>query len=151
MRTKRGVARLEEVRQQFEDWRRTRERRTWIPEPLWRAAAEVASVVGVYRAAKTLGINSGSLKKRVKTDAARSDVADRQKRGLLFDAGTGASEAWAPTGATFLELPPPAWTAGSECILELEEVGGSRMRIHLKGPAVPDVVALSRSFWVGVS
>ncbi len=36
MPTKGGLGRLEKVRRQFEDWRLTRERRTRIPEPLWR-------------------------------------------------------------------------------------------------------------------
>ena len=49
MHTKDGVGRLEEVRRQFEDWRRTRERRTRIPEPLWRVAAEAAALERVHR------------------------------------------------------------------------------------------------------
>jgi hypothetical protein len=31
--------------------------------------------------------------------------------------------------------------------LELENVGGAKMRIQLKGVAVPDLAALSQSFW----
>jgi len=151
MRTEKSVAKLEEVRRQFEDWRRTRERRTRIPEPLWRAATETAAVVGVYQTAKTLGINSGSLKKRVKevaVDGARN--GGRRPRASAA-AETATATAWEPPGATFLELPPPVWAAGSECTLELEEAGGAKMRVHLKGPSVPDLAALSRSFWEGVS
>jgi hypothetical protein len=148
MHTKRGIARLEEVRREFEDWRRTRQRRTRIPEPLWRAAAEAAAVVGVYRTAKVLGINSGSLKKWVRTVATDSARVGGRRRAASAAAETAIATAWAPTGATFLELPPPAWAAG-ECTLELEEVGGAKMRVHLKGSAVPDLVALSRSFWEG--
>jgi len=151
MRTKDGMGRLEEVRRQFEDWRRTRERRTRIPEPLWRVAAEAAALVGVYRTAKALGINVGSLKKRVETGAAGWGRPGSRRRGLPYDAATGASEARAPSGTAFLELPPPAWVASGECTLELEEVGGAKMRVHLKGSVVPDLVALSRSFWEGVS
>lgn len=150
MRTKGGLGRLEEVRRQFEDWRRTRERRTRIPEPLWRAAAETADVVGVYRTAKTLGINSASLKRRVQAAADSARVGGR-RRAVQAAAETAITAASAPTEATFLELPPPVWAAGGECTLELEEVGGAKMRVHLKGSAVPDVVALSRSFWEGVS
>jgi hypothetical protein len=31
--------------------------------------------------------------------------------------------------------------------LELENVGGAKMRVHVKGIAVPDLVALSQTFW----
>ena len=34
-------------------------------------------------------------------------------------------------------------------VIELEDVAGSRMRVHLKGYGVPDLLALSRSFWNG--
>ena len=34
-----------------------------------------------------------------------------------------------------------------ECTLELENAGGAKMRVHLKGIATPDLAALSRSFW----
>ncbi len=150
MRTKNGEARLEEVRRQFEYWRRTRERRTRIPEPLWTAAVELASMVGIGPTAKALGINPDSLKRQMKaaTDSASSGRGRRQASA----AGEAATTmAWAPTEPTFLELPPSMWVAGNECTLELEEVGGAKMRVHLKGPAVPDLVALSRTFWTGVS
>ena len=35
----------------------------------------------------------------------------------------------------------------SECVIELEDATGSRMRVHVKGQDIPDVLALSRSFW----
>ena len=151
MRTKRSVSTLEQVRRQFDDWRRTRQRRTRIPNPLWRAAVEVARVHGVYRTAKTLGINSASLKKRMEQDGAESARAGRGGQGSPVEPAMGMSEASAAAGATFLELPPPPWTAGSECILELEDAGGARMRVCLKSLATPDLAALSRSFWEATS
>jgi hypothetical protein len=50
-------------------------------------------------------------------------------------------------GATFLELAPPSWAGCGECTLELEDAGGAKMRVHLKGFEAPDLAALSRSFW----
>jgi hypothetical protein len=32
-------------------------------------------------------------------------------------------------------------------VIEWEDVAGARMRVHLKGQDVPDLLALSRSFW----
>jgi hypothetical protein len=46
-----------------------------------------------------------------------------------------------------VELARPAEASSGECILELEDVGGAKMRVHLKGVEAPDLVALSRSFW----
>jgi len=34
-----------------------------------------------------------------------------------------------------------------ECTLELEDAGGAKLRVHLKGFETPDLAALSRSFW----
>jgi hypothetical protein len=56
----------------------------------------------------------------------------------------------ASTGATppaFVELPPVSLPTLSECVIELEDAVGSRMRVQLKGQDLPDLLALSRSFW----
>ena len=47
---------------------------------------------------------------------------------------------------TFVELTAPAQTVPGECILELEDAGGAKMRIHLKGFEAPDLAALTQSF-----
>ena len=51
------------------------------------------------------------------------------------------------TKTTFVELASPVQTASGECVLEVENADGAKMRMHLKGVAMPDLVALSRSFW----
>jgi hypothetical protein len=51
---------------------------------------------------------------------------------------------------TFVELPSAALSvssASSECVIEWEDAAGARMRVHVKGQNLPDVLALSRSFW----
>jgi hypothetical protein len=127
-----GSVRLEGVRRRFECWRRTRSVGTRIPEPLWEAAADVARVCGVSRTASTLRVDYHSLQKRVKEeDAAGSSPANQDA---------------AQSGPRFVELPPP-WAGSSECILELEDGGGAKMRVHLKGVAAADLAGLSRSFW----
>jgi hypothetical protein len=53
----------------------------------------------------------------------------------------------------FVELAPserPSFSGipgAPECILECENVSGAKLRVQLKGVAVPDLLALSRSFW----
>jgi len=125
---KRGIRTpLESVRQRFEAWRRTRTLRTRIPDPLWRAAVKVAERYGIHRTAKALRIDYYGLKRRVE-EASASGSTDGD-------------------AATFVELAGPLPTGTGECLVELEDDRGAKMRVHLKGVEAPDLVALSRSFW----
>ena len=77
-------ARLENLRQRFERWRRTRKVRSRIPEPLWAAAVKSAAKYGIHRTAKALRVDYYALKKRVeqKTVVAGLDpVGHRQRPG----------------------------------------------------------------------
>ena len=122
-------ARLEGLRRRFERWRRTHKARSRIPEPLWGSAVRMAGTYGLNRTAKTLRLDYYVLKKRVERDGV-TIVAPPQE---------GA--------AAFLELTPPPFAGVCECTLELENVGGAKMRVQLKSITMPDVVALSQSFW----
>ena len=52
--------------------------------------------------------------------------------------------------STFVELAPPVVSSGlAECLLEVENAAGAKMRIHLQGVAVADLTALSQSLWGG--
>ncbi len=124
-------ARLEGVLRRFEKWRRRRKTRARIPESLWDAAVKMATAYGLHRTAKTLSVNYYSLKKRVEKEA------------------SAASSSEADAVATFVELPPPVVAGSCECLLELYDAGGAKMRVHFKGIAAPDLAALSRSFWRG--
>ena len=123
-------ARLEGLRRRFERWRRTRKVRSPIPEPLWDSAVKLAGTLGIHRTAKALRVDYYALKKRVEGTAAVT--ASNTPAGV------------AP--ATFVELSPPAWPGSAECMLELEDAGGAKLRVHLKGFEAPDLAALSRSF-----
>ena len=140
-RKTRGLpARLEGTRRRFERWRRTRESRSHIPDPLWDSAVKAAGKYGVHRTAQALRLDYYALKKRVaKEAAARADPIG------AANASRGAVQGEAV--ATFLELAPPMSGGVGECILELEDPGGAKMRVHVKGVEAPDLTALSRSFW----
>lgn len=134
MGTKRSTANqpaeLERTRRRFERWRETRRGRTRIPESLWAAAVKMADLYGICQTAKALRLHYYALKERVDKQAA------------------SAADGSCPEGeATFLELAVPSGAASAECILELENADGTRKRVHLKGVKVPDLVALSRTFW----
>jgi hypothetical protein len=90
----------------------------------------MADLYGICRTAKALRLHYYALKERVdKQAASAADCSDTKGE------------------ATFLELAVPSGAASAECILELDSADGTRKRIHLKGVEVPDLVALSRSFW----
>lgn len=119
-------ARLEAARRRFERWRRTREGRSRIPDPLWNSAVKLSATYGIHRTAKTLRLNPDSLKKHVAS--ADGNGSPRQE-----------------ATATFVELVPSGPSCSPECIVELEDPRGAKMRIQLEGNQSPDVVtAVSR-------
>jgi len=123
---------LERTRDRFENWRRGRRLGARIPQRLWNAAVNMARSYGVHRAASTLGLDYYSLKKRVEehdADAPRAAKTDPDENLPRF-----------------LEL-VPAPMGATECILELEQPNGAKLRVHLKGAAAPDLTSLSRGFW----
>ena len=121
-------AEIRNVLRHLEKWRSNRKHRTPIPELLWRSAAELAHQHGVARVSRLLRLDYYTLKERL-------DALCREKRGRV------------ETKPSFVEL--PSFAAGSvlECIVELEDQLGARMRIHVKGGSAPDLAALSRAFW----
>jgi hypothetical protein len=122
-------ARLERTRQRFDRWRETRKVRSRIPESLWASAVKMARAYGINRTARALRVDYYSLKERVESEVSSSGVPKKN------------------TSSTFVELAVPAIASTCECLLELEDVAGAKMRVHLKGVEVPDLAALSRSFW----
>ena len=119
---------LDALRRRFERWRRLRKAKSRIPDALWTSAVQAAGRYGLHRTTQALRLDYYALKKRVE-DAATDNEPGRE------------------AATTFLELPVPVSGGVSECVVELENPGGAKMRLHLKGGAVPDVTALARSFW----
>ncbi len=124
-------ARLEAGRRRFEQWRGTRKGRSRIPERLWTSAVRLAGAYGLCRTARTLGLDYNALKKRINS----ADPHD----------------ASAPEAA-FVELVSPQRSCLPECIVELEDPRGAKMRIHFTGHQSSEVVtAVSQVFIGGVS
>jgi hypothetical protein len=130
-RTRDLPARLEGLRRRFERWRRTRKVRARIPEPLWASAVKLAGRYGIHRTAKALRVDYYALKKRV--EGAAAVIASKMPAEVAK--------------TQFVELPTAAWPGSGECTLELEDAGGAKLRVRLKGFAAPDLAALTRSFW----
>jgi hypothetical protein len=121
-----SLSRLEVVRRRLDQWRRTRPHRSRVPEDLWMSAVEVARRIGVSRTAGILRLNYCLLKRRVEISGEIQPARE---------------------AVEFMEVLAPRVQGGCECRIELEHPEGARMRMEIKGSAMPDLVALSRSFW----
>lgn len=144
MRTKQAhdfSARLDGVRRRFERWRSSHRTRSRIPDSLWAAAVKMAQRHGIHRTARTLRINYYALKKRVEeVSAARSSASQKGVAATFLELGP-------PADHGFATFSPRCPSGPCECIVELEDSGGAKMRVHLKSVEAPDLAALSRSFW----
>lgn len=131
-RTKQTLpAGLERARQRFERWRRTRKKgRPRIPESLWAVAAKAAGRFGLHPTSRALRLDYMVLKRHVEAGAAQASSQEKVTR-------------------SFVELVPAGSGCGTECVLELEDPSGVRMRIEFKGVRPADLVALTRSLRVG--
>ena len=121
---------LEKARRRFERWRQTRQARARIPDALWTAAARMAARYGVSRTAGVLRVNSSRLKEHLGPQAAAV-----------------WGEAEAKDATRFVELTPFAGSGACQCLLELRDGSGAKMRVRLRGTGMPDLAALGRSFW----
>jgi hypothetical protein len=113
----------------FADWRRNRVMGTRIPKALWASAVRLARQFGISRTATCLKLDYYEIKKHLKSvapSAIKTSVAKQTP--------------------AFVEWPTSSFPTPAECVIELENAAGSKMRIHLKGSHAPDLVALSGTF-----
>ena len=96
-----------------------------MPESLWALAVEVAGQHGVCRVARCFSLDYYSLKERMRS---------------------GVETAGAQSKATFIQLPNLSSSSSMECSIEIEQPRGSRLRIHVKGAALPDLASTVRAF-----
>jgi hypothetical protein len=118
---------IEPVRRQLEAWRKTRQHRDRIPEPIWAAMAKLAKTYGVSPISGELGIDYYALKDRV-IPSPRS------------------VSAIAPRPATFIEVKPLSASQTGACRVELEDRSGTKMTLHLDGSHL-DALSLVQAFW----
>ena len=130
------------AQQKIERWRRRHRPRARIADVLWREAAELASAYGINRTAKALRRDYYSLKRRVAAAAATAAAGCGEVACIA--AGSGAS---APQ---FVEvLGGPMGAGRGECLIEVQDAGGVKMRIRLGAGERPDLLALARVFREG--
>ena len=118
---------ISEVKEQFKIWRRTRKSPRPIPEKLWAAAVGLTAKHSISQISKELVLDYTALKKRVPIK--KKDSAAKMS----------------PPGFIELNLEPPA--AASECIVEMQDILGSKMRMHFRGKTDFDLLELAKAFW----
>jgi transposase-like protein len=67
----------------------------------------------------------------------------RRRRNAVAAANTTETAVSVP----FIELLAPTSAGLCHCMLELENTGGAKMQIQLRSVAMPDLAAISQSFW----
>ena len=119
---------LSTARRQFDQWRSRHRKHVRLPEELWRQAAALAREHGLHKTSLALGLKYYSLKKHL--DQMTTDRAIPAK---------GEPD--------FIELVPGVMTPGTiECTIEWADGGGSKVRMHIKGAAMPELVSLAGVF-----
>lgn len=128
-RRRTAAERLDELRARIDEWRRTRETRSPMPDELWRDAAELGRELGAYRVMRALSVNYGSLKRRMHPDE-ESAATSTGLGGFIELRGEQILGAGAPTGSS----------------IELESADGTRLTVRLASGSALDVVALVETF-----
>ena len=118
---------ISEVKEQFKIWRRTRKSPRPIPEKLWAAAVSLTAKHSISQISKELVVDYSRLKKRV--------LAKKKTTSATMN----------PPSFIELSLDPPA--AVSECIVEMQDTLGAKMRMHFRGKTDFDFLQLAKAFW----
>jgi hypothetical protein len=116
----------------FADWRRNRVIGARIPKALWASAVRLAGQFGISRTATCLKLDYYELKRHLESVAPPA---------------MQTSTSLAKQTPAFVEWPASSFPTPAECVIELENASGSKMRVQFKGSHAPDLVALSGTFW----
>ena len=118
---------LSEVKEQFKTWRKTRKSPRPIPAELWASAVRLTANHSISRISKELVVDYSRLKKRV--------LAKKKTKSAKMSS----------SGFIELNLDPPA--AVSECIVEMQDIAGAKIRMHFRGKTDVDLLQLAKAFW----
>ncbi len=118
---------LEELRRQFDAWRREGRPGRHIPEALWNSAAALAREMGVNPVVRALHLDYGRLKRRV-----TGQVASKRQASPT------------PAEPTFVELAVDAVSRRPDCVVEFEGRRG-KVTMRLAGHDPVAIVALAEA------
>ena len=119
---------LEEIHDQFETWRQTRQKRAPIPERLWEAAVGLSKHYTILQISKALRLNYTDLKHRVLAQDAHGIVKTDK----------------APP---FIELDFKQPTSLPQYVIKMQKPNGSKMKLYFTAERRVDLLELSKCFW----
>lgn len=131
---------VRKLRDQIERWRKTRTKRTRMPEKLWTLATALGRVHGVYRISQDLGISYDCL--RVRVEQSGDGVASRGERPQARKAAGKQ-----PKFVELQAMPTPVAAIGSDgTLVEVEDAAGSKLTIRLGDTSPVDVSSVLAAF-----
>lgn len=113
---------LDTVKENFEAWRKTREKRSAIPQPLWDEAISLVSHYSINKIARTLRLNYATLKEHIQKANAPKESPD------------------------FFEVPFAKPANATEWSIEMGKPNGGYMRICIKNADI-DLTNSIKAFW----
>jgi hypothetical protein len=122
---------LRQLKERFATWRAVRKLGMRIPAELWAAAVEMVAVHGACRVAGELKLDYDMLKQRVALAGGKVTTTELAPRFVELFAAAGAM---------------PAPSAQPECVVELANARGARMRVELNGQGLVGLSALCSAF-----
>ena len=128
---------VEQVRQQWTEWRSTHAVRSRLPKELWCAAVELARRDGIDATARALDVDKPSLRKW--TDRLNPAPSQPTRRKSQLKPRTNALPA-------FVELLASGSGTGTTCLVEVESPRGAKLRLELKGIQTSQLAELIRAF-----
>jgi Na+-transporting NADH:ubiquinone oxidoreductase subunit NqrF len=130
---------VEQLRRQFEEFRRTHPVRSRLPEELWVSATKLARRDGIEATAQALDVDRPSLQKWTNRFEGRAEARPREprrQRQLRRE----------PAAAAFVELLAGSTGAAASCLVEVESPRGAKLRLELKAIATSELAELIRAF-----
>lgn len=126
-----GAEALTQLKERFATWRAARKLGMRIPRELWSAAVEMVAVHGACQVAGELSLDYDMLKRRVAQAGGKVTSTELAPRFVELFAAAGA-------------MPVPS--AQPECVVELANSRGARMRVELNGQGLVGLSALCGAF-----
>jgi len=123
------------LKRQFDEWRVARKVGTRIPLELWAGAVAAAVEYGAYRVAAELHLDYAVLKRRAERVGGTAPSTELAPRFV---------ELFAPAGPTQTR---PAVASQPECVVEVANARGAKMRVELNGSGLAALAGLCSAFW----
>lgn len=123
---------LSQLKRQFEQWRAGRKVGARIPSDLWADAVTAAVEHGAYRVSAELHLDYVVLERRAALAGSNAAAGELAPRFVELFAAAG---------------PAVSATSRPQCVVELDNARGAKMRVQLNGHGLAGLSALCSAFW----